>query len=159
MSSHGNRPSWKQTIFTLSLLCLFRYKPSREVGTFHENSSRLRAHGVQRCLHLPYVPAAGFGFAGEHGREAAWRGTSNSGHEDCLGVKSELPSLASAVFLPLLFSVAWPQLRPCLSRGPGSAAHVGRDSAAALGFLGSTSKTAPLVHILVFIVYGAERTG
>lgn len=53
-----------RAIFILSLLCLFRYKPSREVGTFHENSSRLRAHGVQRCLHLPYVPPAGFGICG-----------------------------------------------------------------------------------------------
>lgn len=49
----------------LSLLCLFRYKPSCEVRTFHENSSRLRAHGVQRCLHLPYVPPAGFRFCGQ----------------------------------------------------------------------------------------------
>ena len=38
------------------LLCLFRYKPTCEVGTFHENSARLRAHEVQRCVHLPYVP-------------------------------------------------------------------------------------------------------
>lgn len=53
----------------LSLLCLFRYKPSREVGTFHENSSRLRAHGVQRCVHLPYVPPAALALAGEHSEE------------------------------------------------------------------------------------------
>ena len=38
------------------LLCLFRYKPTSEVGTFHENSARLRAHEVQRRVHLPYVP-------------------------------------------------------------------------------------------------------
>lgn len=91
-------------------------------------------------------------FVGEHGREAAWRGTSNSGHKDCLGVTSKLPSLAFAVFLPWLFSVAQPQQRPHLSRGPGLAADVGRDSTAALGFLGSTSKTTPVMHILVFTV-------
>lgn len=39
--------------------CLFRYRPSREVGTLHENPPRLRAHGLQRRLHLPYVPPAG----------------------------------------------------------------------------------------------------
>lgn len=59
------------------LLCLFRYKPAREVRTFHENSARLRAHGVQRRVHLPYVPRPqprpGFRFCGEHGRGAAGR--------------------------------------------------------------------------------------
>ena len=84
-------------------------------------------------------------FAGEHGREAAWRGTSNSGHKDCLGVKSKLPSLAFAVFLPLLFSVAQPQLRPHLSCGPGSATHMGWDCTEALGFLDSTNKTTLLM--------------
>lgn len=37
------------------LLCPFRYKSSGEVRTLHENPPRLRAHGVQRCVHLPYV--------------------------------------------------------------------------------------------------------
>lgn len=48
----------EQSLLALTLLCLFRYKPSGEVGAFYENPARLRAHGVQRCLHLPYVPAA-----------------------------------------------------------------------------------------------------
>lgn len=56
---------------------------------------------VYTCRTYLLLPLA---FAGKHGRKAAWRGTSNSGHEDCLGLKSELPSLAFAVFL--LFSVA-----------------------------------------------------
>lgn len=49
----------EQSLLVLTLLCLFRYKPTSEVGAFYENPSRLRAHGVQRCLHLPYVPPAG----------------------------------------------------------------------------------------------------
>lgn len=48
----------EQSLLVLTLLCLFRYKPTSEVGAFYENPSRLRAHGVQRCLHLPYVPPA-----------------------------------------------------------------------------------------------------
>lgn len=46
----------EQSLLALTLLCLFRYKPTGEVGAFYENPARLRAHGVQRCLHLPYVP-------------------------------------------------------------------------------------------------------
>lgn len=80
----------KKTVYpvvslALSLLCLFRYKPSREVGTFHENSSRLRAHGVQRCVHLPYVPPAALALAGEPG---AWRGTSNSQRSGALVLRA-----------------------------------------------------------------------
>lgn len=78
----------------LSLLCLFRYKPSREVGTFHENPSRLRAHGVQRCVHLPYVPPAALALAlaGEHGEQLHGEGPHSA--RGCFGTKSELISLA-----------------------------------------------------------------
>lgn len=94
----------------LSLLCLFRYKPARQVGTVHENSARLRAHGVQRCVHLPYVPPAGFCLSRRARPRAAWRGASDSRHEDCFGPQSELTSLALAVSSPCrVFSVAGPQ--------------------------------------------------
>ena len=68
----------------LSLLCLFRYKPSCEVGPFHENSSRLRAHGIQRCLHLPYVSPAGFRFCGRARPRSCMDRASHSQHETAL---------------------------------------------------------------------------
>lgn len=61
----------------------FRYKPSREVGPFHENSSRLRAHGVQRCVHLPYVPPATLAVAGEQGQKLLGEGPLTQ-HADAL---------------------------------------------------------------------------
>lgn len=138
----------------LSLLCLFRYKPARQVGTVHENSARLRAHGVQRCVHLPYVPPAGFCLSRRARPRAAWRGASDSRHEDCFGPQSELTSLALAVSSPCrVFSAAGPQPGSHLSGGPVAAARMGRVSAAALGFWVVPIKIPVLMHSLTFIVY------